>query len=61
MPAGHRPSHVKVDEIDNLCVNFGRLVRLMGSSFIIFQTKRGAINEEKIAMPKYDSDLFRIK
>ena len=61
MPAGHRPSHVKVDEIDNLCVNFGRLGCLMDSVFSTLHRKRGAINEEKISILNSDLELVRIK
>ena len=36
----HRPSHVKVDEIDNLYINFGRLCSLMDSVFSTLHSKR---------------------
>ena len=57
----HRPSHVKVDDIDNLCVNFRRLGGIMHSVCSALYSKRDAINEEKIASLKYDLDLVMMK
>ena len=54
-------SHVKVNEIDNLCVKFGRLGSLMDSLFSTLHSKRGSMNEEKIATLNNGLYLVRIQ
>ena len=53
--------HVKVEEIANLLINFGRLGILIDSTFSTPHRKIGKINEEKIATLKHDLILAGIK
>ena len=53
----YRPSHVKFDGIDNICINFRRLDSTMDYIFSTSHSKRGASNEEKIAILKH---VFRL-
>ena len=57
----HKPSNVTVEEIDEICIGYGRLCVLMDSVFSTLHAKRGTITIDMINVLKSDLDLARIK
>ena len=57
----NKSSNIIVEEIDEMCIGYGRLCVLMDSVFSTLHAKRGTITINMINVLKSDLDLVRIK